>query len=689
MTGFDTLHPAQRSEGASGPPARLCLNMIVKNEAAIIERCLAAAAPVIAHYVICDTGSTDDTRERVAAFFDGRGIAGEIHDIPFPDFAQARNEALARCRASPVGFDYILLADADMELHVDDEQFRNRLVEPAYAVRQTNGLTYFNTRLVGRDTKAHYVGATHEYLDTGTSAARLDAIWFHDHACGANRDGKLERDLSLLSGSLAEKPDDVRAMFYLAQTYREAGRYAEARDWYERRIAAGGWEEEVWYSILMRARCDLALGDGVAFVDGCLAAYNFRPTRAEPLHELSRFYREQEQYDTALLYAEAGQRIGYPEHDSLFIDDALYRFGFAHEISIAGYYCKEERRRLAGRAACIALQMRRDVTPALRGVARRNAMFYAPTAGAAFGGCALAAIDVELEPPFRPMNPSLLLEDDALWCVIRGVNYRLEDSLFAAPAGGGVIRTRNYLARLERDGRVAAAREMRPGPAVPPRIATSVEGFEDCRLFRWREALYCTATVRDRSPDMRCEIALLELDAEANIAAMRVLRGYRDDQHQKNWLPFVVDDELHLLYLTDPTTVLRYDQVSGGLREHAVDVPPLALEHLRGGSQLTAFDDGWLYLTHENAPVDSWHRRYLHRFVRLDRAYRVAALTEPFRFTEQPIEFAAGLAFDAARDELLVSFGIHDYSAHLATIDARGVRNALVPVDRMPGAVRG
>ena len=71
--------------------ARICLNMIVKNEAAIIDRCLAAAAPHIDCYVICDTGSTDDTVERIRRFFDARGIPGEIPTTTFRNFEQARN----------------------------------------------------------------------------------------------------------------------------------------------------------------------------------------------------------------------------------------------------------------------------------------------------------------------------------------------------------------------------------------------------------------------------------------------------------------------------------------------------------------------------------------------------------------------------------------------------------------------
>ena len=55
---------ATRAERARTGAARLCLNMIVKDESAIVERCLASVAPAISHYVVCDTGSTDDSVER-------------------------------------------------------------------------------------------------------------------------------------------------------------------------------------------------------------------------------------------------------------------------------------------------------------------------------------------------------------------------------------------------------------------------------------------------------------------------------------------------------------------------------------------------------------------------------------------------------------------------------------------------
>ena len=87
----------------------LCLTMIVRNEGTRIDRCLDAVAPFVAYYVVCDTGSTDDTSARILATMDRYGIPGEIHDVGPKEGAQARNEALDRARASVARFDYLLL----------------------------------------------------------------------------------------------------------------------------------------------------------------------------------------------------------------------------------------------------------------------------------------------------------------------------------------------------------------------------------------------------------------------------------------------------------------------------------------------------------------------------------------------------------------------------------------------------
>jgi glycosyltransferase involved in cell wall biosynthesis len=47
---------------------KICLNMIVKNESKTIKRLLESVISIIDYYVICDTGSTDDTIKIVIDF---------------------------------------------------------------------------------------------------------------------------------------------------------------------------------------------------------------------------------------------------------------------------------------------------------------------------------------------------------------------------------------------------------------------------------------------------------------------------------------------------------------------------------------------------------------------------------------------------------------------------------------------
>src|ERR1700730_9771544 len=235
----------------------LCLNMIVKNEVANLDRCLRAVGDYIACWVIGDTGSNDGTQDFIKSFFAERGIPGALHSFAFLNFEQARNTAIDHAAASKLPYDYLLLADADMELVVEDWDFRAKLEAPGYRLiqRTDSGLTYWNTRIVRRNTGARYHGVTHEYIDVPGGVEELKGVWYKDHATGSNRRDKFERDIRLLSKALEDEPDNPRYWFYLGQSYRDAGQTAKAAETYAKRAAMGAWDEEAWYARLQQARC--------------------------------------------------------------------------------------------------------------------------------------------------------------------------------------------------------------------------------------------------------------------------------------------------------------------------------------------------------------------------------------------------------------------------------------------------
>ena len=144
---------------------KLALNMIVKNESKIIERLLISVLPIVDTYCICDTGSTDNTKEIIKGFFEKWDISGTIVEEEFIDFGYNRNYALQKCRET-TDCDYILFLDADMQLKIGKDFDKNFLNELDYChiLQGNDNFTYQNVRIIKNKPGFEYKGSTHEYI---------------------------------------------------------------------------------------------------------------------------------------------------------------------------------------------------------------------------------------------------------------------------------------------------------------------------------------------------------------------------------------------------------------------------------------------------------------------------------------------------------------------------------------------
>ena len=667
----------------------LCLNMIVKNEMANLERCLGAVAPHIACWVIGDTGSTDGTQDFIRSFFAARNIPGELHSFPFENFEQARNAALDCAGASPLAFDYLLFDDADMELVVEDADFRARLEAPGYRLiqRTASGLTYWNTRLVRRDAGARYHGVTHEYLDVPGGAKELQRVWYKDHASGANRKDKFERDIRLLSAALEKEPGSHRDWFYLAQSYRDAGRTAEAAEAYAKRAAMGGWDEEAWYARLQEARCRRQMGDEGGFLRQALAAFNQRPQRAEPLYDLARFYRERGMNAASVLFAERGLAMKRPEQDILFLEDFVYQAGFQEEFSIAANYSRDPAQKDRGFAACNWLALNREIPERTRSLAWSNLLFYVNPIGTIMPSFTARPVGFAVPDGYHPSNPSVARQGEQIVLVQRAVNYSpIGDGQYST-LNDAPVQTRNFLLRLSDNLDVQSAAEILPPADMPRPSFNLVLGFEDLRPFVWRGELWGNACVREFTPQGWCEQVLARIDDHGSgpcrLTDWRVLHPEGPRQHEKNWMPRVAGERLQFIY--NPTRVV--DENGQTIIE---TTPSIAVQRFRGGSQVIEFNSGWLALIHEVNWRESEKRRYYwHRFVWFDETNKLRAVSRPFFFQKKGIEFAAGLAWHPDGRRLLISYGIGDQEAWIATVDAGEVRGVLEDVEHLPSGTPG
>ena len=660
---------------------KLCLSMIVKNEMVNLERCLSSVADHIDCWVIGDTGSTDGTQDFIRAFFAKRGLPGELHSFPFVNFEQARNDALRRAYDSELEFDYLLLADADMELVVEDLGFRAKLEGPGYQLMQRagSGLVYWNARLVRRDVGAWYRGVTHEYLDVPGGVTRLTGLWYKDHATGANRVDKFERDIRLLKEALKLDPGNVRYHFYLAQSYRDAGRKREAADAYAQRADMGGWDEEVWVARRQLALCLRDLGDENGFRQAALAAFNLRPQRAEPLYDLAHHYRIKGWNDVSTLFSERGMEIAIPKDDILFVEEWIYRYGLREEFSISANYARDADRKDRGFAACEWLALNRDIPAGTRELAFSNLQYYVQPVNQLLPS--FATRQLEFTPPegFKLLNPSVARRGEDIFVCQRAINYGIsEDGSTYSTANGEPVQMRNFLLRLDEALRTRSCAEI----LLPEQATDQRDGvlllLEDLRLFCWKDSLWCSAIAREAFPQALGDQIRARIEDDGT-GSFR-FRDWRPIEFEStkgspaNWMPLVEGDRLKFIYSCDPTRIL---DENGSLASETI--PSIWAEPFKGGAQAIPFDGGSLAIIQEMhfQPAEFFR----HRFVWFDKTGALRAVSRPFYFEKKCAERAAGLAWSSDNDRLVISYGIGGAESWLATVDAGELRGALLPVE--------
>lgn len=642
------------------------LTMIVKNEGAIIGRALDAALPHCAGYVISDTGSTDDTVEKIAEAAARHGAPGLVWQAEWKNFGHNRTLSADRARSwiSEQGWKpgeyYLLMLDGDMVLCVADDFDRSVLTGHAYSIVQKQpGLDYPNTRLHRADLPWKSHGVTHEFwacnpFHLDGSVLDVEKIYIDDRNDGGAKADKFERDERLLRQGLVDEPENQsRYMFYLAQTLCDVGKYREAIEWYDKRRLIPDHPDEPWYCLFRKGLCLLQLGDAQA-ADVLLRAYNERPIRAEPLYYLARHYREQSQSHVALALTELAQKIPYPA-GAFFVETGIYTGRvLAEEIAINAWHAGKYE---LGMQATEDLARQRDQYPGFYEQMSRHSSFYAePLVTHAAGRI---EVPEGIRKGYSASSPALVEHAGAWYIHSRLVNYQHEKGWsFVSRDPDGVIRTRGARARWTPEAGASDWLEL--DAALPADWPPShVVGAEDQRWAVHAGRVYVTANtwqspVKPGTPHM----LLGRLDeALTRVEKWWPLPSPLGCPVEKNWLPWPRDGELFLVYGYDPFTILHWDEKSESVQLAGQWPSPFAAHRFRGSAGPVPHPEKpghHLVMVHEKAqtPVD---HLYMQRLIELDPLVRPVALSVPFYIDHRGTEFPLGFAHYQGR--ALITYG--------------------------------
>lgn len=260
----------------------ISLCMIVKDEEAVLKRCLDSVRDIADEVIILDTGSKDNTKSIAAKYTE------KIFDFEWiDDFSAARNTAFSKAT-----MDYILWLDADDVIEVEDYKRFKELKETidlsVDSVTMNYNLSFdeygnvsFSSRrnrLVKRERGFIWIGKVHEYLEVYGNIIDSEVSITHK---SLSHDS--DRNLRIYEKRLKEgEIFSPRDLYYFANELLDHGMYERAISFYEKFLNTNkGWVEDVISSCGKLADCYYNIGDNERQLQSILRSFKYGSPRPE------------------------------------------------------------------------------------------------------------------------------------------------------------------------------------------------------------------------------------------------------------------------------------------------------------------------------------------------------------------------------------------------------------------------
>jgi glycosyltransferase involved in cell wall biosynthesis len=326
--------------------------MIVKDESHIIGTTLKNLVESIHldYWVICDTGSTDTTKQIITDFFKERNIPGELHDDPWKNFGENRTNVMALAYKKT---DYVLMFDADDAIEGTIE-LPKPMTSDLYGFIFTNESKSFSFHryvIFNNQKRWKYVGVLHEYSECMEPMNKKELI-VGNFTCFARTMGnrskdseKYKKDALVLKQAYeeaTEKNDSIRNRyaFYCANSYKDCGMHTEAIEWYKKVLTLENWTQEKYVTCLRIYEMYDALKTPESGIYALVESLRYDKERVECVYNLIVHYLLKGMHDVSMKYYEIIQphyEDKYPDKhfsEKLFVNTVTHNFYLPYHMII-------------------------------------------------------------------------------------------------------------------------------------------------------------------------------------------------------------------------------------------------------------------------------------------------------------------------------------------------------------------
>lgn len=317
--------------------ARISLCIIVKNEEAVLARCLQSFRGVVEEIVVVDTGSTDRTVDIARAF------TPHVYFFEWvDDFSAARNFALSKGT-----MEYLMWVDADdVLLDGDKHSFlaSKQALAPdvdvvmmryhtAFDAAGNPTFSYYRERLVRRAAMLRFEEPVHEYIALCGNIVQIEAAITHQKPPDANRS---ERNIRIYEARVAAgEVLSPRGMYYYARELKDHARYSDAaaqfhafletkRGWVGDNIAACGALAQCYFALEQHERGFAAL----------MQSFLYATPRAEICCQAGYYFKARAMQAEALYWFELALTLKKPEESWGFMQPDCWGYTPAIECAV-------------------------------------------------------------------------------------------------------------------------------------------------------------------------------------------------------------------------------------------------------------------------------------------------------------------------------------------------------------------
>jgi hypothetical protein len=276
----------------------------------------------------------------------------------------------------------------------------------------------------------------------------------------------------------------------------------------------------------------------------------------------------------------------------------------------------------------------------------------------------------------------------------RIVNYYEKDGLYFSKDEDGIVRTRNILLFVNESFEKIKQNEFIC--KYDKKRSSHITGLEDVRIFSNNDIVYFTTVTYDNHNSNKPKIStgsylihdvlLLKDEEPFYFNKLNPKNSLKNDECEKNWLPFTINHEFHTIYSFSPTIIMNVSSEQN-IIIYKNKYENNRFHEFRGGAGPILFEYkdqiGYLTIVHEvifEKFKDRWIRKYVHRFVWIDNNFFIKFISLPFYFIDLGIEYCAGMSSNDKH--IILTIGSKDSNGFIILCDKNEISKLLFSCDK-------